>query len=126
MKRGTNWLEWTVLAASAALVAGTAGVLAWQVATAKEGPPVVGVTVGPPRALDGGWAVPVQARNEGGETAENVAVEVQLGEGSDAPRGEVHWPFLPVGSERSGWVTFAEPPGPGRQPQARVLGFGRP
>ena len=126
MKRGTNWLEWTVLAVSAALVAGAAGVLGWEAVRAEEGPPVITVAVGEPRPSEGGWAVPIVARNRGGATAQDVLVEVRLGEGPDAPRGEVQLAFLPKGSDRSGWVAFAESPGPGREPRARVIGYGKP
>ena len=126
MKRGTNWLEWVVLAISGLLVAGSVAVLLWELATADGGPPVVTVATGEPQPHGGGWAVPVVARNAGGETVENVTVEVRLGDGDDAPRGELLLPFLPSGSERSGWVAFAERPGPGREPRARVIGFGKP
>jgi uncharacterized protein (TIGR02588 family) len=126
VKHGTNWLEWTVLAVSAALVLGAAGVLGWEAARGEDGPPVVTVAAGEPRPMAGGWAVPVAVRNRSGATAANVVVEVQLGEGPAAPRGELQVPFLPKGSERSGWVAFAEPPGPGREPRVRVIGFGKP
>ena len=84
------------------------------------------MAAGEPRPRAGGWVVPVTAYNRGGETAENVVVEVQLGDGEGAPRGELQVPFLPAGSDRSGWVAFAEAPGPGRTPTARVIGYGRP
>jgi uncharacterized protein (TIGR02588 family) len=126
MKGGTNWLEWTVLGVSGALVLACAGVLAWEAARAGDGPPAVRVAVGEPRPLGSGWGVPVIAVNEGDETAENVVVEVRLGEGGGAPSAEVEVPYLPKGSRRSGWAVFPAPPPPGARPRARVLGFGQP
>ena len=126
MKRGTNWLEWIVVAASAVLVLGSAAVLGWELATAQPGLPVIAVAAGAPLPLGGGWAVPVTATNRSDETAENVVIEVELGDGEDAPRAELQIPYLPKGSERSGWVTFADAPGAGREPRARVVGYGKP
>lgn len=126
MKRGTNWLEWTVFAVSGALVAGSAAMLAWEAAAVREGPPRIELALGEGRQLGDSWAVPVTAANRGGATAENVFVEVQLGEGAAAPRGQVELPFVPRGSSRSGWVAFERPPAPGERPRARVVGYGRP
>jgi uncharacterized protein (TIGR02588 family) len=126
MKGGTNWLEWTVLGISGLLVAGSAGVLVWEAATNDDGPPAISLTLGEPRQLAAGWAVPVTATNRGGTTAENVLVEVQLGADPEAPRGQLDLPFLPRGSRRSGWVSFDRAPAAGSEPRARVVGYGEP
>jgi len=120
-----NWLEWTVFWAGLALLCTVAGYLVYAAATAGQSPPLLTLSLGAPRDVPGGFAVPVTVRNGGDITAESVTIEVRDGAGPDSERGEVVLAFVPHGSTRRGWVTFLRRPAPERL-RARVLGYEEP
>lgn len=106
-----NRLEWIIFAASLLLVAATFGYLIRESITTTESPPDVVVTLGDPRVGAGGFMVPLVATNRGGRAAEDVQISVTL----ELPDGATHesallLPFVPRGSNRQGWVTFAADP----------------
>lgn len=121
-----NKLEWIVFAAGLVVVLGTLGLLVYDMAQGESSPPELVVELGSPSRQAQGWAVPVTVRNEGGETAEGARVEVTLAVPGQAPeRGEIDMAFVPAGSRREGFVTFAGDPARGRL-TGRVVGFETP
>jgi uncharacterized protein (TIGR02588 family) len=110
-----NWLEWTVFAVSLVLVVATLGYLTWEAVADTGGPPDVVVELGSPRPSSAGFMVPVEVRNRGKGTAEDVRVTVVLERaGARSESAELEVAYLPRESRRSGYVTFAGDPGQGR------------
>jgi uncharacterized protein (TIGR02588 family) len=120
-----NWLEWAVFGAGLALVLGVLGFLAYDGATAADGPAEFRIELGRPERRGDGFHVPVRVRNAGGETAEGVHVEVVLESAGETERGEFVIAFLPRGGTREASVTFRADPGAGTL-RGRVLGYERP
>jgi uncharacterized protein (TIGR02588 family) len=111
VKPAKNWLEWSVFAAGLVLVLGTLGFLVRESFVAAGGPPEVVARLGPAKAAAGGFMVPVEVRNMGQDTAEDVQVTVIL----ELPQGDpeeavLAIAFLPRDSRRDGWVTFQNDP----------------
>lgn len=119
-----NAVEWTVFAVSLALTAAVLGALLYEHITAGSGPARLEVTVGAAVASGTSYAVPVDVRNAGDTTAEDVQVSVAL-IGGAGETSEVTLPYVPYRSERRGWVVFSRKPSPG-QLEARVLGYREP
>jgi len=122
-----NWLEWTVFAASAVLVAATVGYMAYDAATLGDRPPLISMTTGVALPVPGGFALPVTVRNDGDRTAEDVAVEVELDRadgGTD--HAEITVPYVPRQARREAWVTFRIDPRTARALRARALGYREP
>lgn len=129
-----NWLEWTVFAAGLVAVLGTLGYLTYEVLTEEVTPPRIVVELGRPTpdgTPDGTpagsrWTVPVRVRNDGGETAEEVQVEVTLESPGHAPETrQLEVAFVPRKSRREGWVTFSRDPSRGRL-TGRATGYEKP
>jgi uncharacterized protein (TIGR02588 family) len=121
-----NFLEWSVFAASALLVAATIGYLAWSAVTHDSGEPDLRVTTGRVLARGGVYVVPIVVRNLGNETAEQVRVEVTLRRGeTEVERAQLDLMFVPRSSKRDGWVTFMKDPR-GLTIDARAVGYERP
>ena len=121
-----NPLEWTVFAAALVIVAGCVAALVAMMLRTSDRPPELVVTVGRAERVSSGFRIPLQVRNEGDETAEEVLVAVTLESGGEEmERAEVTIAFVPRRSERHGYVVF------GRDPQccevaARAVGFETP
>ncbi|HYI12147.1 MAG TPA: hypothetical protein VEK57_24045 [Thermoanaerobaculia bacterium] len=121
-----NPLEWTVFAAALAIVAGCVAMLVSMMLRTGDAPPELVVTVGRAERVSSGYRVPVQVRNDGDETAEQVRVDVTLeSAGEEQERAELTLAFIPRRSQRHGFVVF------GRDPQcceitARAVGFETP
>jgi len=114
VKPAKNWLEWSVFAAGLVLVLGTLGFLVRESLVVAGGPPEVVARLGPPKAAAGGFMVPVEVRNMGQGTAEDVQVTVILELPQGGPEEAVLGiAFLPRDSRRNGWVTFQSDPGRG-------------
>ena len=120
-----NTLEWMVFSASVVLIAAVVGVLVYAAVTSEGRPPSVSVTSGSAIAAAGGFAVPLDIRNDGDTTAEDVQIEVTLTIGSEKERGSAVLPFVPHRSHRRAWVTFKNDPGRGTL-DARVVGYREP
>ncbi|HEX2643681.1 MAG TPA: hypothetical protein VHU81_11875 [Thermoanaerobaculia bacterium] len=120
---GKHPLEWAVFGVSLALVLGLVGFLLYDAATCASAPPELVVRLGRAVPSGGGYAVPVEVRNQGDETAEGVHVEVALElPGQEAERADLDIAFVPRQSRRRAWVTFPVDPAAGRL-TGRVLGY---
>lgn len=120
-----NTLEWTVFAISLALIAAVAGLLLRQQLAGAQSPPSIAVTAGAPVATAGGFAVPLDVRNDGDTTAEQVTIDVSLRWAGGEERAEATLPYVPYRSRRRAWVVFPRDPRDGRL-AARVLGYREP
>jgi uncharacterized protein (TIGR02588 family) len=127
MKIRKNVLEWSVFAASVALIAAVVGVLVYGARSTRHRPPLLLVSAGTAERLDSGhYRLPVTVKNEGDQTAEQAKIEVILEEnGEEVERGEMTIPFVPQGSTRQGWIVFSRDPRCCRV-SARATGYHRP
>ena len=120
---GKHPLEWAVFGVSLVLVLGLVGFLVYDATTCGSVPPELVVGLGRPVRSAGGYAVPVEVRNQGDETAEGVHVEVVLElPGKEPERADLEVAFVPRQSLRRAWVTFPADPAAGRL-SGRVLGY---
>jgi uncharacterized protein (TIGR02588 family) len=119
-----NQLEWTVFGVSLAIILVVAGLLLNEHLTTGDRPADLTITVGAPVHVSEGYAVPLDLRNSGDTSAEDVHVSVTLG-GAEPQESDVTFPYVPYRSARRGWVMFSRPPGTARL-EARVLGYREP
>lgn len=108
----TRPMEWLLAGASALLLAGMVGYLAWEGIARPDGPPQVVVLAGEPRAVAGGFLVEFTARNDGRSSAANVQIVGELGQPPDGvlERSEAVLDYVPEGSTRRGWLRFTRDP----------------
>lgn len=117
-----NRLEWTVFGVALILVLATFGYLISEAVRTDDTPPDVTVTLGRPEPGSGGFMVPVEAANSGGQPAEDLRISVRLETpGGAAEESVLLFPYLPRESKRQGWVTFRTDPSTGT---LRVSGVG--
>lgn len=120
-----NWVEWSVFALSALLIAAVVSFLIYESATIGNAPPDIHVEVGAPEQRSGYFAVPITATNKGDHTAEGVHIEIVLRAGDKEETGDFEIQFLPRRGSREAWVTFKDDPRKGSL-EARVLGYEKP
>lgn len=127
MKDDKNWLEWTVFAIGFVLTAGTLVSLGYQTWVPQSTPPQLAVALGTPEPTPEGVAVPVTVTNRGGQTAENVEVEVAARvNGQQVARGTVTLAFVPRNARREGRVVFAGAVSPESAFTVTVIGYQLP
>ena len=124
-KINKNWLEWTVFGVSAVLIALVIGFLIFESATIGDALPDIQVQTGKPEARTDHFAVPLEVKNKGDQTAEGVHIEVVLRAGGKEERADLEIAFLPRRGTREAWVTFKSDPRQGTL-EARVLGYEKP
>ena len=109
MMSDKNWLEQTLFVAGCVLTAGTFVLLGYQAWWMPEAqPPQLAVKLDAPEHVPEGVAVPVTVVNRGGQTAENVEVEITArADGRQVASGTVTFAFVPTGAQRKGRVVFA-------------------
>ncbi|MCZ2826787.1 MULTISPECIES: hypothetical protein [unclassified Modestobacter] len=89
--------------------------LAHQAVVVRDGGPQLSVTVTEAQQVEGGWAVPVEVVNEGGQTAEQVEVTGVLSrDGSEVQQATATFSYLAPGSLQSGALLFSADPTDGR------------
>ena len=119
-----NRLEWIVFGISLALIAIVAGLLVHEQLTTGNRPADIVLTLGTPVTSGNGHAVPIEVRNAGDTSAEDVHISVTLS-GAQPETSDVSVPYLPYRSSRRAWVMFSRDPGTARL-DARVLGYREP
>ena len=120
-----NALEWTVFGVSLVLILGVTGLLLWQHVTGSNHPPAIVIHAGEPVETAGGFAVPIDVRNDGDLTAEDVLVEATLVWPGGMERGEAVLTLIPYRSARRAWIVFSRDPRTAAL-QTRVLGYREP
>ncbi len=110
-----NRLEWVVFGVSAVLLAALTVYLVREAVRPHDRPPEIVVQIGQVRESGGTFMVPVEARNDGDQPAEDMTIVVRLTVGGEErERAELAFSYLPRGSTHSGWVSFRTDPRKGR------------
>lgn len=124
-RAGKNALEWAVFAASCLLVAGTIGVLVYEMIRWEGRPARVSATLGTVRAEGDRTWIPVEVRNDGDKVAEAVEIKVSTGDGAEKEEAIFTVDHLPRLSVRKGQVSFEGLP-EGRVFEVRIDGYEEP
>lgn len=109
-KENKNWLEWLITIISGILVFFTLGFLVYQLIFEEQTPPNIAVVLGEISRKDDAFAIPIQANNNGTETAENVIIEIIAENGQTEEKAEITFSYLPGKSSANGWITFTKRP----------------
>lgn len=117
---GKNWLERLVFVLGLAMVLGLAAFFTREALSGPQAPPRVGIALEPAREEGDQILVPVKVTNSGDESAEEVVVEVRLGDG---PGTRFTVDHLPGGATRDAIVTFQRGKSPRAAPQGYVAGY---
>ena len=119
-------VEWAIAALGALFVGATVLFLLWDGLTASPEPVAIALVAEAPQPVDGGWHVPVLARNRSDHSAAEVVVRGTLSAAAGEPQeSQVTFDYVPARSERRGGLFFTENP-EGRQLDLRVEGYRRP
>jgi uncharacterized protein (TIGR02588 family) len=111
MKMQKNWIEWSVFAGSAVVIAFCAVMLFVAMNEGGDGAPSLHLSAGAATQVATGFQVPLTIRNEGDSTAESVHVAVTLeSKGLILEKAEIEFAFVPQDSERMGFVSFSRDP----------------
>lgn len=122
-----NVFEWIVFSISLLLTIGTIGYLGYKTYTHQPSPPDILVRYSPNPTDNAPYRYHLIIQNVGGETAEEVLVELILQEsGKTVERSEVRLSFVPQKSKRESWVTFTNDPALGDTILAKVVSFKKP
>ncbi len=122
-----NWLEWAVFAISSMIVVAMFAYLLGDAFTAGTAPPIIEVRLGEVQLAGGGYLVPVTILNSGAETAERVAIQVEIeGDGGSTESAMLELDYLPRRAERKGWVAFRADPRTARTVHAYARSFQAP
>jgi uncharacterized protein (TIGR02588 family) len=122
-----NLLEWSVFGISLLMVFSLLGYLLYQMITHTPSPPNLVITHQVESHQHMQFTVHLFVFNNGGQTAENVQVEVMLYKtGQEKERATMSVGYVPKGSMVEGWVAFQTDPAAADSLVARVLGYNRP
>jgi uncharacterized protein (TIGR02588 family) len=122
-----NALEWTVFAVSLLLVLSILTYLFYQVYADKPSTPDLVVEHFHDPSDNAPQRYRVVVYNRGGETAEEVLVELVLEKGGEQLESvELSMPFAPRASKREGWLIFREDPDKADTLVARVVSYKKP
>lgn len=113
-----------VFGISLLLVVGVLSYLTYRSLSVEVVPPNLQITLGSPIQDHGRYSVPVTVYNQGGETAEEVLIEVVLGQTENpVERAEITFPYVPKNSEQKGFVTFTTDPRRVGHVESHVMGY---
>lgn len=117
--------EWVTFAVSLAILVGVASLILFQVGdTSGPALPTV-VKTGPVEQSKGKWLVPVEIRNEGGETAESVQITASFEAGGETIEADQEVEFLAKGESAEVVFVFDQDPAGGKL-DVRVAGYAAP
>ncbi len=109
-KEKKNWLEWLITIISGILVVFTLGFLIYQLIFEEQTPPNIAIVLGEISQKDDAFAIPIQANNNGTETAENVIIEIVSENRDIEEKAQITFSYLPGKSSANGWITFTKKP----------------
>jgi uncharacterized protein (TIGR02588 family) len=119
-----NWLEWTVFALSGVVLSVIFAFLAYNAVTLEDDAPDVEVRLGTPLAQNDAYVIPVTFKNHGGQSIEDVQVDVTLMQaGVEAETASITVPLLPRQSTREGWVLFSIDPAEVDEIQTQIVSY---
>ncbi len=109
-KNFTGWM-WVVAGAGFLLVAATVGFFLYQAFTDNDAPAEIVIETGEIVNNAGGYLVPIEVTNLGGEVAAGLLVEGVLLDGDTVVEtSSATFDYVPVGSLRHGGLIFREDP----------------
>ena len=122
-----NGLEWTVFGISLVLVLAILVYLSYMAYTQKPSTPDLTVEYFHDPSANAPYRYRVVVENRGGETAEEVQVELTIESGEkEVESAQLNIAFSPKYSKREGWVNFKEDPASSDTLVARVMSYKRP
>ena len=122
-----NVLEWIIFSISLLLIVGTIGYLGYKTYTHQPSPPDIIVRYSPNPTDNAPYRYHLVIQNIGGETAEEVLIELILQEsGRTIERSEVRLSFVPQQSKQESWVNFTNDPALADTVLAKVVSFKKP
>jgi uncharacterized protein (TIGR02588 family) len=122
-----NALEWAVFVVSLLLVLSILAYLGYQAYTDKPATPDLVVEYYHDPSANAPNRYRVVVHNLGGETAEEVVIELSLEKGGEEiENAELGIAFAPKESKREGWVNFKQDPASADTLVARVVSYKRP
>ena len=110
---GRSFAEWTTLAISITILVVIVGLITYlYIRGTQEEPRIVAeAKFDELRSEESGYYLPVEVKNEGDRTVENVVIEAELDSGSGQPQtAEISVTFLAGGEQVLGAVIFDEDP----------------
>lgn len=122
-----NFLEWAVFAIGLLLVLSALGYLSYKTFTNKTTPPEIEVKFWEDPSEAAPYRYAVEVNNKGGETAEEVTVElVQKKDNAPIETSALKLAFVPKDSKREGWLNFHHDPKKADTLYVRVVSFSKP
>lgn len=121
-----NWVEWVVLAISAAAVVGLVGFLLFDGITDEARPPEPRVELQVDAAYDvpGGWIVPARVTNAGDGAAEALVLRATATVDGVEEESEIAIDFLPAGTDVE--ISFGFSAEPVGEVTVQTVGFRLP
>ena len=122
-----NFLEWTVFAIGLFILSTILAYLIYKTYTHEEQPADIKVEYTLQPAQHSPFRFLLTATNTGGETAENVIIEMEL-QSADTTleKSELNFHFIPQSSKREGFIIFKSNPADADSVTARVVSFNKP
>lgn len=122
-----NVLEWTVFKVSLLLVIGIICYWTCKLYNDVPAPPDLQIEKWPEPSKSNPFLYHLVIYYKGGQTAENVKVEIVLEqEGLALERAELDVAFVPEGLKREGWVNFTTNPCKAGRVVAKVMSYKKP
>jgi len=122
-----NALEWSVFAVSGLVLLFVFGYLGYHAWTSEGEPADIDIQLGESRPQDGRYVLPLTLRNRGGQSVQDVEVEVNLlAGGVTTETAAITMPFLPRQSARGGWIVFDSDPAQAEEIEALIVGYVAP
>lgn len=119
-----NWLEWSVFSVSLVVLAFIFGFLGYDALTSEGEQPDISVQLGTVEPHGDYFIVPLTFRNDGGQSVEDVQVDVTLmAGGAELEVSSVTAPALPRQSSRQAWVVFSNDPAGADAIEARLVSY---
>lgn len=119
-----NRLEWTVFAVSLVILAFVFGFLGYDALTSAGEQPDLFVELGAAEAQRDYYVIPVTLRNDGGQSVEEVQLDVALIAGErELETASVTVATLPRQSTRQAWVVFSVDPADADRIEPRIVSY---
>ncbi len=122
-----NFLEWAVFAIGLLLVLSVVSYLGYKTFTYEPTPPEIEVNYWADPSEGAPFRYAIEVSNNGGETAEEVTVElVQKTGDATIETAALKLSFVPRDSKREGWLNFHQDPKMADTLLVRVVSYKRP
>lgn len=121
-----NYLEWSVFGLGLILILSVMGYLVYQIYTQNSIPADINVEYSLDPTQNNLYRYKLTAMNSGGETVENVVIELSLVKADSAlEKSEISFQYIPKESQRIGWITFNTNPSEADSVVTKVISFSK-